>query len=135
MSSRAAFLASVFSVLLGLLMLNCGGSDNSSNSAPLTEPAYFAVRPDPRACPSPTCGGFWVTELNQAVTHCADGTTAAEAQGCYVAELNSDVPGLAEKTRPVTNAIVKGKIAAKTFGTMGNLGEIDVPDAWQPVTP
>ena len=135
MSSKAAFLASVFSVVLGLLTLNCGGSDSSSSFAPLSEPAYFAVRPDPRACPTPMCGGFWVVELNQAVTHCADGTTAAEAQGCYVAELNSDVPGLAEKTRPLANAIVKGKVAAKTFGTLGNLGEIDITDAWQSVTP
>ena len=135
MSSRAALLASVFAVLLSLLTLNCGGSENSSNSAPLTEPAYFAVRPDARACPSPACGGFWVVELNQGVTHCADGTTAGESQGCYVAELNSDVPGLAEKTRPLAQAIVKGKIVAKSFGTLGNLGEIAISDAWQPVTP
>jgi len=135
MSSKAAILAaSVFSVV-GLLTSNCGGSDNSSNSAPLTEPAYFTVRPDARACPAPTCGGFWVVELNQAITHCADGSTAAQDQGCYVAELNSDVAGLAEKTRPLAQAIVKGKIVAKTFGTLGNLGQIVITDAWQPVTP
>ena len=134
MSSRAALLASVFAVLVGVLTLKCGGSENSSNSAPLTDPAYFAVRPDARACPSPACGGFWVVQLNQAVTHCADGSTAGEVQGCYVAELNSDVPGLAEKTRPLGQAIVKGKIVAKSFGNLGNLGEIDISETWQPVT-
>jgi hypothetical protein len=130
-----AIVMSFFLVLLGCLLLNCGGTGTSSNSAPLADQAYFAIRADRRLCPSPICGGFWVSELNQSETHCADGTVATQTTGCYVAEINSDTQGLAERTRQIGTAIVKGKILPKTFASFGNLGQLSISEGWQPITP
>ncbi len=136
MSNRAGAIAVRFlAVLLGWGLVNCGGMGTSSNSAPLADQAYFAIRADGRLCPSPTCGGFWVSELNQSETHCADGTLATQTTGCYVAEINSDTQGLAERTRQLGTAIVKGKILPKTFESFGNLGQLSISEGWQPITP
>lgn len=136
MSSKAGSVAiRLCLVPLVFVLLDCGGTGTSSNSASLGDQAYFAIRPDQRACPSPTCGGFWVSELNQSETRCVDGTTASETTGCYVAEVNSDTSGLAEKTRQVGTAIVKGKILAKSFGSFGNLGQLSISEGWQPISP
>jgi hypothetical protein len=136
MSNRAGAIAvRFFPVLLGCVLLNCGGTGTSSSSALLADQAYFAIRADGRLCPSPTCGGFWVSELNQSETHCADGTVAAPTTGCYVAEINSDTQGLAERTRQLGTAIGKGKILPKTFASFGNLGQLSISEGWQPVTP
>src|SRR5438552_14670165 len=52
----------------------------------------FRVRPDLRMCPSPICGGFWVSPVNQATTACVDGTTRA---WCYIAKIDgARTPGL-----------------------------------------
>ncbi len=56
----------------------------------------FRVRPDPRLCPSPLCGGFFVGRLNRATTPCADGTARA---WCYVAELNLSRLGAPARAR------------------------------------
>jgi len=136
MSNRAGAIAMrCFPVLFGCVLVNCGGTATSSNSALLADQAYFAIRADGRLCPSPTCGGFWVSELNQSETHCADGTVATQTTGCYVVEINSDTQGLADRTRQVGTAIVKGKILPKTFGSFGNLGQLSISEGWQPITP
>jgi uncharacterized protein DUF6748 len=46
--------------------------------------AMFVVRPDPRLCPSPRCGGYWVAIANGARTRCADGLRRPR---CYVARV------------------------------------------------
>jgi hypothetical protein len=86
-------------------------------------------------CPSPNCGGFWAFELNQSETVCADGTRAIEPAGCYVAEINSDTQGLADRTGQLGTAIVKGKILPKTFDSFGNLGQLTITEGWQPIIP
>jgi hypothetical protein len=42
----------------------------------------YVVGVDPRLCPSPMCGGYWVTLANAARTHCQDGLRHPR---CYVA--------------------------------------------------
>src|SRR6187397_3172725 len=46
---------------------------------------WFTVAPDPRLCPSPLCGGYWISRVNQPFTVCANGTRAAT---CYVSDLD-----------------------------------------------
>ena len=49
---------------------------------PPSETALYVVRVDPRLCPSPMCGGYWVALANAARTRCQDGLRHAR---CYVA--------------------------------------------------
>ena len=44
--------------------------------------AMFVVQHDPRMCPTPLCGGFWVAIANGVRTRCGDGRRATR---CYVA--------------------------------------------------
>ena len=44
--------------------------------------AQYVVTPDPRACPSPRCGGYWVALANHDRTPCGQGVARAR---CYVA--------------------------------------------------
>lgn len=48
-------------------------------------PQVFSVEPDPRMCPGPECGGWWISRVNVSQMRCVDGTTAAS---CYVAEID-----------------------------------------------
>ena len=45
--------------------------------------AMFVVQHDPRLCPSPLCGGYWVALANGVRTRCGDAQAAAR---CYVAD-------------------------------------------------
>lgn len=68
---------------LAALLIGVAGIAASSTSArtPATGTAMFVAQPDPRLCPSPLCGGYWVALANGARTRCGDGTRQAR---CYV---------------------------------------------------
>jgi hypothetical protein len=87
--------------------------------------AYFSIRRDTRLCPSVTCGGFWVSQLNASRTQCADAVKHSE---CYVAQLTSE-NGAVQANR-IGTAIVKGRILPKTFDEIGSLGQINVTELW-----
>jgi hypothetical protein len=84
----------------------------------------YLVEPDPRACPSPLCGGDWVALANHSRTTCSDGTLRRR---CYVAvavderrrELESGVPA---------GAIVRADLDSRVFGPFGRLGVLVVAD-------
>ena len=80
---------------------------------------YFLARPDPRMCPSPVCGGWWVHRVNHDVTTCVDGTTAAE---CYVTSLGG-VDG-------AEGALYRGKIAED--GDFAGYGVLETSETWLP---
>ena len=62
----------------------------AATSAPsIAANSVFRVRPDLRMCPSPMCGGFFVSRVNRATTTCADGTVRA---WCYVAGIDHAAP-------------------------------------------
>ena len=54
----------------------------ASDAEPAGVPAVYVVRADPRLCPSPLCGGYFVALANSARTRCADGRRRPR---CYVA--------------------------------------------------
>jgi hypothetical protein len=95
--------------------------------------AYFAVAPDLRLCPSPLCGGFWVTRVNRATTVCVDGSLA---QSCYVADLDLSRLGLsveqeAEVRGAAGHLLLRGAIEpAPSSLPIGNLGVLGVTEAW-----
>lgn len=73
----------------------------------------FLVQHDPRLCPSPLCGGYWVALANGVRTRCGDGQRQAR---CYVAR------AVDRYGRPITDApegaLVRGAIEpGPSFGT------------------
>jgi hypothetical protein len=97
---------------------------------PILAKAIYVVHPDPRECPSPLCGGYWVSLANRSRTRCHDGLFRPR---CYVAEaigarnrLPTSVPG---------DALAKAVLGSESFGGLGELGILSVTDVWTPVEP
>ena len=78
--------------------LGCGGqeageaalasSDSAAtvvSTAPDFSPTFFVARQDLRMCPSPVCGGFFVSAVNQSKLLCPDGSSGAE---CHVSGID-----------------------------------------------
>ena len=61
--------------VLGMIALSAGAASAKPS-------AHYVVRVDPRLCPSPLCGGYWVSLANRHRTRCHDGVRRAR---CYVA--------------------------------------------------
>ena len=55
---------------------------------PLSRTTYYLARQDTRRCAFPTCGGVFVSAVNQTVTRCPQGTYEEE---CYVSTLDFSV--------------------------------------------
>ena len=87
------------------------------------ESGYFTVRRDPRRCPSPMCGGYFVKLVNQPQTRCANGSDMAE---CYVANIAwNDQPEV-----DLEKALLRGSIT--TSGDKnGKYGVFSVTESWQ----
>ena len=84
----------------------------------------YVVEPDPRACPSPRCGGYWVSFVNHAQTACHDGVLRAR---CYAA-VAEDQRGRELATGVPPGAIVRADLTGRRFGPFGNLGVLVVAD-------
>ena len=94
---------------------------------------YFSLAPDPRLCPSPACGGWWLAAVNQSTTTCLDGSQQA---ACYVA--SADFGAL--KAPPTFGSgfgslIVRGRIEAYEEPVFGELGRLVAESAWTGATP
>ena len=97
-------------------------------SAPLGTKETYVVRPDPRACPSPLCGGYWVALANHSRTSCADGLRRPR---CYVA-LAVDAGGQTWPKPLAAGALVAGRLATRSFGQLGDLGVLVAGEEWSP---
>lgn len=117
--------------LLGLFALTALSS--TAEAVPAPAPQVFSLRPDPRMCPSPMCGGWWISRVNHAQMRCADGTTA---QACYVAEVDWSGLGLSaqdeahlQSEAAAERVLVRGRPYLVTFGGM-QLGGLAATQAW-----
>lgn len=95
---------------------------------PPTGTAMYLVRADPRLCPSPRCGGYWVAIANGARTRCSDGLRRVR---CYV------VRAVGARGRPLRGAIaegalVRGAIDAWANRDFGALDELVVTAVYAP---
>ena len=63
-----------------LVVAGIGSAEVSSARTPPAGTAMFVVQRDVRLCPSPRCGGYWVSLANGVRTHCGDGARRAR---CY----------------------------------------------------
>jgi len=112
-------------VLLAAFVVVSGAPSAPRVKSPI-ETAIYVVRPDPRLCPSPLCGGYWVTLANHGRTRCADGL---RRPACYVAKvvdedrrpLKAGIPG---------DALVQADIEESTYEGVGKLGVLVVADVF-----
>lgn len=122
------------------LLTNCGaGPVNAGSPAELmaganpTSSKYYTLRPDVRRCAAPVCGGYFVKQVNQPRTLCADGQAAEE---CYVAELDKKALGLSEEGEVILRAhptefLLRGELAQKSFPSANTLGVLRLEEAWR----
>jgi hypothetical protein len=105
-----------------------GALAGSASSQPPVGTGVYAVRADPRLCPSPLCGGYWVALANGARTRCADGTRKSQ---CYVAR------AVDARRRPLEVSIpdqglVRADLEPWDFEGFGKLGVLAVAAVFTP---
>ena len=101
---------------------------------------YFKITADLRKCPSPTCGGWFLSRLNQPTTQCHDGQWATS---CYTPALDWSKANLSadqqaklldacNKSAVSTGvyAIVRGKFARTNKTPDRKLGRFVMSEAW-----
>src|SRR5262245_60320092 len=103
MASRVGFAAILATVAIGALT-------GAAASSPSGLPSIYTVRSDPRLCPSPMCGGYWVALANGARTRCDDGVQRSQ---CYVAE--------ARGAALFDGGLARGTIHQGDYGKLGML--------------
>jgi len=91
--------------------------------------SFYVVRSDPRLCPSPLCGGYWIALANRARTRCSD---EALRPRCYVAKMVGEVGQPLSATVP-EGALTYGALEVQEFGGLGKLGVLGVAEVWKPV--
>jgi hypothetical protein len=112
----------VFTVAVALV----GAVATSGSGRPAAATPIYSVRGDPRLCPSPLCGGYWVALANGVRTRCADGTRNVR---CYVAK------AVDARRRPASvpnDTLVRGSLEQATFGSLGPLGVLVVVATYTP---
>lgn len=116
-------MASRVGLVTALLLVTAFIATSTAARQPPTGAAMLVVRYDPRLCPSPLCGGYWVALANAARTRCQDGLRRPR---CYAA-VAVDARG-----RPVgdipEDALVRGAI---DLGR-DDLGELVVAAIYEP---
>jgi hypothetical protein len=116
-------MASRGGIVAVLAALTVVASASARTSAP---GVVYTIQGDPRMCPSPMCGGYWVAVANGARTRCADGH---QAPRCYVAKA---VDRSGQPVAVATGGLVRGTLATYQAGELGKLGVVVVLLAYEP---
>ncbi len=113
-------LSATIALFVGAIVLGALSVDGA-DAKPAQE---YLVRVDPRLCPSPLCGGYWIALANKTRTRCPDGRFRSR---CYVA---SAWPA----SRMIHDgALVQGGIAAGDVPGFEHLGMLIATDVRNPV--
>jgi Domain of unknown function (DUF6748) len=126
--ARAAFLVAALALSATAAAI---GSHNSAVSS-----GYYRLRPDPRLCPSPLCGGFWASRVNQARTPCRGGKPQP---ACYVAAVDlsalpPDARARAEAALAGGRVLIRGRIGAGSVPHFPSLGRLVATEVWLSAT-
>lgn len=85
---------------------------------------YYTIRRDVRRCASPMCGGYFIKQVNQPRTRCANGRSMNE---CYVASIEWN--GVPEPERD--GALVRGTLSTRG-DRRGTYGVLRAREVWTP---
>jgi len=111
--------------LLAVVVVLVGAPSATSGSHAVAGSIYV-VRPDPRLCPSPLCGGYWVSLANHARTPCHDSLLRPR---CYV----TDVFGERGRSLSVpADGLVRATLGSHSVPSGGRLGELAAAEIWAP---
>jgi hypothetical protein len=96
---------------------------------------YIMTRPDPRLCPSPMCGGYFVAQVNLKITPCADGRLARD---CHASRLDFTPFGLSEaeamrfesESFAKRFGVVRGKLVQREMTPGLRVDVLVVTEAW-----
>jgi Domain of unknown function (DUF6748) len=105
-----------------------GASSALGSTSPVVQSIYVA-RLDPRACPSPLCGGYWIARANDARTRCHDGLLRPR---CYVADA-ADADGNPLDAGIPDGALVRARIEPRAYEGFRALGVLVASDVRAPV--
>lgn len=109
-------LASVACALTAALLI---AADDSVATAP---PVTYAVQADPRLCPSPTCGGWFLQRVNHAQTRCLGGELRTR---CYVASIDGVIPAGA-------SFLARGRLSTSMLPGFSGYPTLELSQAWLP---
>lgn len=114
--------------LVLIVLVAVSGLVGSARSQSSIGASIYTVRVDPRLCPSPLCGGYWVALANGARTHCADGRRRSR---CYVAK------AVDSHRRPLEVAILNGALVraaleSSSYEGIGRVGVLAVAAQYAP---
>lgn len=115
--------------LLAVLVLPGAALPATASPPPVVARSIYVVRPDPRLCPSPLCGGYWVSRANRSSTRCHDGLLRPR---CYVALAVGEWNRRPLRAGLPENTLVRAALGPWTFNGFGDLGAIVVTEIWKP---
>ena len=118
-------------LVLGIVISAAPAAESGPPPLPLGR-TILVVQPDPRLCPTPLCGGYWVSRANHARTRCHDRLLRPR---CYVAAaIDWSLREPLTTTLPA-GSLVRGAVVAWPFDGFQELGAVIVNDLWKPATP
>jgi len=117
---------SMVSRLGAVVLLAAVAAAGAGAAQPTPRSALYTAQGDPRMCPSPMCGGYWVALANGVRTRCADGTAAPR---CYVARAE-DATGNAVEVP--NGGLVRARLALSKADELRGLGVAIVAIAYAP---
>lgn len=95
---------------------------------------YYLARGDPRACPSPACGGLFLHLVNRSRTVCRDGM---RRPACYVASADLSKLGVSDSRRSqlvaaisAGRALVRGMVVRGRVPGFPQLDTLVVTEVW-----
>ena len=127
MVARRLLVAAVF-VAVALVPTGVSASLSTASRAM----TVYRLRSDARLCPSPLCGGFWATRVNQITTTCLGGIARP---ACYVAsiDLSALAPAVQARVRPALasgRALVTGVFARYSIDEFPQLATLVAARVW-----
>lgn len=103
-----------------------GDSAISATGEDFNPQGYYTFRTDPRLCPSPLCGVFFVKAVNRKLTRCANGSFK---ETCYIAAINNP-----QNIDLTSAALLQGRIKPKVYPGFGNLGVFELQAVFSSAT-
>ncbi len=127
---RIALRVTATSLMVAFVSALAGAGPGTAGPPPVVARSIYVVQPDPRLCPSPLCGGYWVSRANHARTRCHDGLLRPR---CYMATAYSASTRKPLATGLPADSLVRAALGSETFPGLGELGAMTVTELWTPL--